>query len=157
MTKQLHFHFSLSCTGEGNGNQLQCSCLENARDGKPGGLPSMGSHRVRHNWSDLAAAAQPGTPFHSMWLDYRPGYQSLWICVCVLSHLRLSATSITVAHQAPLSMGFPRQEYWSGLLFPSPADLPNPGMETVSLMSPALAGGFFTTSATWEAHSGSQN
>ena len=56
-TERLHFHFSLSCIGEGNGNPLQCSCLENPRDGKPGGLPSMGSHRVGHNWSDLAAAA----------------------------------------------------------------------------------------------------
>ena len=43
--------------GEGNGNPLQCSCLENPRDGEPGGLPSMGSHRVRHDWSNLAAAA----------------------------------------------------------------------------------------------------
>jgi len=43
-TEQLHFHFSLSCIGKGNGNPLQCSCLENPRDGKPGGLPSMGSH-----------------------------------------------------------------------------------------------------------------
>ena len=49
MTEGLHFHFSLSCTGEGNGNPLQCSCLENPRDGEPGGLPSMGSHRVRHD------------------------------------------------------------------------------------------------------------
>ena len=40
-TEQLHFHFSLSCIGEGNGNPLQCSCLENPRDGEPGGLPSM--------------------------------------------------------------------------------------------------------------------
>ena len=56
-TEQLHFHFSLPCTGEGNGNPLQCSCLENPRDGEPGGLPSMGLHRVGHNWSDLAAAA----------------------------------------------------------------------------------------------------
>ena len=48
----------------------------------------------------------------------------------------------TVAVQAPLSMGFPRQEYWSGLLFSSPGDLPNPGIKSVS---PALAGGFFTT------------
>ena len=55
-TERLHFHFSLSCTGEGNGNPLQCSCLENPREGEPGGLSSMGSHRVRHNWSDLAAA-----------------------------------------------------------------------------------------------------
>ena len=48
----------------------------------------------------------------------------------------------TVASQAPLSMGFPRQEYWNGLPFPSPGDLPDPGIEPVS---PALAGGFFTT------------
>ena len=47
--------------------------------------------------------------------------------------------------------GFPSQEYWSGLPCPPPWDLPNPGIEPVSLMSPALAGGFFTTSATWEA------
>ena len=54
-TERLHFNFSLSCIGEGNGNLLQCSCLENPRE--PGGLPSMGSHRVRHYWRDLAAAA----------------------------------------------------------------------------------------------------
>ena len=51
------FHFSLSCVGEGNGNPLQCSCLENPREGEPGGLLSMRSHRVRHDWSNLAAAA----------------------------------------------------------------------------------------------------
>ena len=56
-TERLHFHFSLSHIGEGNGNPLQCSCLENPRDGEPGGLPSMGSHRFGHDWSDLAAAA----------------------------------------------------------------------------------------------------
>ena len=50
----------------------------------------------------------------------------------------------------PLSMGFSRQEYWSGLPCPPPEDLPGPGIEPVSLMSPALAGGFFTTSATWD-------
>ena len=54
----------------------------------------------------------------------------------------------TVARQAPLSVGFSRQEHWSGLPFPSPGDLPNPGIEPTSLASPALAGGFFTTSAT---------
>ena len=48
-TERLPFHFSLSCIGEGNGNPLQCSCLENSRDGEPGGLPSMGSHRVEHD------------------------------------------------------------------------------------------------------------
>ena len=47
--ERLHFHFSLSCIGEGNGNPLQCSCLENPRDEKPGELPSMGSYRVGHD------------------------------------------------------------------------------------------------------------
>ena len=56
-TERLHFHFSLSCIGEGNGNPLQCSCLEIPRDGGVWWLPSMGSHRVGHDWSDLAAAA----------------------------------------------------------------------------------------------------
>ena len=54
-TERLHFHFSLLCTGEGNGNPLQCSCLENPRDGGVGGLPSMGSHGVGHDWGNLAA------------------------------------------------------------------------------------------------------
>ena len=57
MTERLHFHFSLSCIGEGNGNPLQCSCLENPRVGGAWWLPSMGSDRVGHDWSDLAAAA----------------------------------------------------------------------------------------------------
>ena len=56
-----------------------------------------------------------------------------------------------IACQAFLSMGLSRQEYWSGLPFPSPGDLPNPGIKPVSLMSSALAGRFFTTSTTWEA------
>ena len=52
-----------------------------------------------------------------------------------------SAAPGSVAHQAPLSMEFPRQEYWSGFLFPSPGDLPNPGIKHASLMSPASAAG----------------
>ena len=55
--KRPHFHFSLSCIGEGNGNPLQCSCWRILGTGEPGGLPSMGSHRVGHGWSDAAAAA----------------------------------------------------------------------------------------------------
>ena len=62
-----------------------------------------------------------------------------------------SVTLWTVAHQAPLSMRFSRQECWSGLPCPPPGDLPNPGIEPMTLMSPALTDGFFTTSATWEA------
>ena len=64
-------------------------------------------------------------------------------CVCVCSVASDSfVTPWTLAHQAPLSMGFPRQECWCGVPFPSLEDLPDPGMEPVS---PALAGGFFTT------------
>ena len=75
-------------------------------------------------------------------------------CECMLSHfshVQLFATLCTAAHQVPLSTGFSSQEYWSGLPFPPPEDLSNPGIEPVSLMSPALASGFFTTSAIWEA------
>ena len=70
------------------------------------------------------------------------------------SHVWLSATPGTIACQAPLSMGFSRQENWSGLPFPPPRHLPNPGVEPASHLSPALAGGFLTTSTTWETLSG---
>ena len=72
---------------------------------------------------------------------------------CVLScfsQVQLFAILWTVAHQAPLSMGFPRQEYWNGLPCPPPGDLPDPGIKRTSLMSSALAGVFFTISTTWE-------
>ena len=65
---------------------------------------------------------------------------------CVLNHLIVSYSSRPHgACQAPLSLEFSRQEYWSGLPFPTPGDLPNPGIKPASLASPALAGGFFTT------------
>ena len=64
------------------------------------------------------------------------------------SHVQLFVTLWTVGHQAPLSMGFSRQEYWSGLPCPLPGDLPNPEIELTSLMSPAVAARFFTTSTT---------
>ena len=69
------------------------------------------------------------------------------------SHVQLFATLWTLAHWAPLSMGFSRQEYWSGLPGPPPGDLPVPGIQPASLRSSAFAGGFFffTTGATWEA------
>ena len=72
--------------------------------------------------------------------------------LCLLSQFScvwLFVTLWTVAHQGPLSLEFSRQEYWSGLPFRPPGDLPDPGMEPKSLTSPALAGGFFTNSATW--------
>ena len=73
---------------------------------------------------------------------------------CMLScfsHVWFFVTLWTIAHQGPLSQGFSRQEYWSGLPWPPPGDLPGPGIKPASLMSPALAGKFFTTIATWEA------
>ena len=68
------------------------------------------------------------------------------------SRVCLFATLWTVARQAPLSMEFSRQEYWSGLPCPSPGYLPDPGIEPSSLMSSVLEGNFFTSSAMWEAH-----
>ena len=65
--------------------------------------------------------------------------------------VRLSSTLWTVAQPAPVSMGFSIQDHWNGLLCPSPGDLPYPRIEPASLMSLALAGRFFTISATWEA------
>ena len=79
----------------------------------------------------------------------------LWI-VCLdacmhiqlLSHVQLFVTPWTVAHQAPLSMGSSKQQYWSGLMYPPPEYLPDPRIETASLESPELAGRFFTNYAT---------
>ena len=99
---------------------------------KPGGLPSMVLHRVRQDWSDLAAAAD----------SFYVGY----VCCVVLSHFShvwLFATLWSVALQAPLSMGFSRQEYWSGWPCPPPGDLPDAGTELASLLSLALAGNFY--------------
>ena len=76
---------------------------------------------------------------------------------CMLScfsRVQLIGTPWTVAHQAPLSMGFSRQEYWSELPSPPLEYLPDPGIKPAALMSPALAGEFFTTSATWETPDG---
>ena len=72
-------------------------------------------------------------------------------CAKSLHYVRLSVTLWTIALQAPLSVGFSRQEYWSGLPCPLPGNLPNPGIEPFFLTSSALAGGFFITRATWEA------
>ena len=66
----------------------------------------------------------------------------------MLNHVQLFVTPWTVAQQVLLSMGFSGQEYCSGLSCPPPGDLPDPGIESVTLTSPALAGRFFTTKAT---------
>ena len=103
---------------------------------EPGRLQSIGSQKSRTRLSDFT------------WI-------SSCVCECVLNYFScvwLFATPWTVALWAPLSMEFSRQEYWSGLACPPPRDLPDSGIEPVSLTFPALAGGFFITSVTWEAH-----
>ena len=86
--------------------------------------------------SFVGGTIQPTTEY-----KYSIFYGEIKKCVCVLSHVWFFMTSWTVVHQAPLSLGFSRQEYWSGLPFPPPGDLPNPGIKSESL---ALTGGFFT-------------
>ena len=74
---------------------------------------------------------------HSIWMRL---FLWRWLCVKSLSHAQLFTTPWTVVCQAPLSMEFSRQDYWSGLSCPPPWDLPDPGVKLASLMSPALAG-----------------
>ena len=73
-----------------------------------------------------------------------------WVVCSVTYCVQLFAASWTLTHQDPLSMEFYRQEYWSGLPFPTPGHLPNSEIEPASLASPALASRFFTTSSTWQ-------
>ena len=115
-TERLHFHFSVSCIGEGNGNPLQCSCLENPRDGGAW-------------WAAVYGVAQSRT-----WLK-RLSSSSSKVKWKSLSRVWFFGTPETIACQASLSMGFSRQEYWSGSLFASPGDHSNPGTEPGS---PAL-------------------
>ena len=76
---------------------------------------------------------------------FLPTYTYLCVCAPSLSHVQLFVTPWTVDHHAPLSTGFSKQEYWSDLPFTSPGDLSHPWIEPMSLESPALAGGWFTT------------
>ena len=70
----------------------------------------------------------------------------------MLSHVQLFVTLWAIVHQAPLSRGFCRQEHWSGLPFPPPGYFPNAGIQPISPMSPALAGGFLTTEPPGKPH-----
>ena len=87
---------------------------------------------------------------YGIWFSLSAKHPNPSVC-CVpshLNHVQPFATPWTVAHQAPLSMGFFPKEYWSGLSCPPSGELPNPGIQHASLMSPELAGEFFTTSTT---------
>ena len=129
---------------------------------EPGGLQSMESQRVGHLATKLQQQQKQYPPQKYWWELNDNKRQSLkaipiiWEKKCIIlkqirdsdggglvAKLCLSLVTLwTVACQAPLSMGFPRQEHWSGLPFLSPGDLPYPGIEATS---PALAGRFFTT------------
>ena len=91
-----------------------------------------------------------------IYVTLSPGHHlPLLVCVLCAKSLQWCPTLVdlwTVACQAPLSMGFSRPEYWSGLPFSFPRDLPNPGIEPRPLMSPALAGRFITTSANFHVY-----
>ena len=119
------FHFSLSCIAEGNGNPLQCSCLENPRDGGAWWAAVYGITQCRTRLMRFSTHAhtwlyKPDTRRHPG--HFPPFLQEIQF-ILLLSHfsrVRLCATPYTAAHQAPPSLGFSRQEHWSGLPFPSP-------------------------------------
>ena len=111
--------------------------------------PSVQSGKLCFPGSHLAPVEAPGRQF--------PNTSTTVLTTVLLFNRSVvsdSAISVgaSVAHQAPLSMGFFSQEYWSGLPCPPARDLPDPGIEPTPLSSPASAGRFFTTSAIWEAH-----
>ena len=106
--------------------------------------------RPRYRYPSLPSGQDSWRAGNMCYSSLSPPALSTCMLSC-FSHVRLCATPWTVACQAPLSMGFSRQEYWSGVPFPSLGDLPDPGINPASLMSPALPALFFTTSVTWEA------
>ena len=120
---------------------LQYSCLENPMDRWAWWAAAYG---VAQSWTQLKRLS-------SSTLRVLCEYQLGECLLSRFSHVRLFVTPRTVAHRAPLSVGFSRQEYWNRLLCPPPGDLPDPGIKPAFLMTLGLAGQFFTTSATWEA------
>ena len=96
---------------------------------KSGGLPSMGSQRVRHN---SLTKRQKGATSSGHWMMLMVSSEFIWIDLVSLGHflcVRLFATPWTAARHAPLCMGFSRQQYWSGVPFPPPGDLPTQGSD----------------------------
>ena len=135
--------------GEGKGNPLQYPDLENPMECIVHGVAKSQTLCDTFKVSDFHFTLRGG----GQNLVTKTDDVSIPMCVCakLLQSCPTLCDPWTVAPQAPLLMGFSRQEFWSGLPFPSSGDLPDPGIEPTALMSPVLAGGFFTTSATWEA------
>ena len=100
---------------------------------EPGGLPSVGSQRIGHNMYHVFFIHSSVSGHVSCFLLLAiVTSAAMNIVVVSLGRVQLFSTPWTATCQAPLSMGFPRQEYWSGLPFPSPRDLPDPGIEPKS-------------------------
>ena len=135
-TERLHFHFSLSCIGAGNGNPLQCSCLENPRDGEAWWAAVYGVAQSRAWLKWLSSSSSSSSTRASSYFSFLTRKMKVSLHACIpshFSHIRLFATLWTIAHQTPLSMGFSRREYWSRFPYPPPGDLPDPGIEPMSL------------------------
>ena len=106
---------------------------------------------IKHNWLSLTLSWFPNWSNNKKNCLNGEIWDLKYVLRCsacyILSRARLLVTPWTVAHQALLSMEFSRQEYWSGLKFPTPGNLPNAGIKSTSLVPPALAGGLFTTAS----------
>ena len=113
-TERLHFHFSLSCIGEGNGNPLQCSCLENSRGGGAWWAATYGVAQSRTRLKRPSSSSSNQIIAAGLQSSQEPVRGTTCVCAQLLSHVQLFAIQWTQAHQAPLSLEFPRQEYWSG-------------------------------------------
>ena len=110
-------------------------------------------HNMKEFKIQFSVKADSKNSINCDWYMYM--YVPICMHVCVLSRFSCVLTLCEPMDCSPPGcpvMGFARQGYWSGLPFPPPRDLPSPGIELASFMSPPLAGGFFTTSATWEAY-----
>ena len=118
----------------------------------------MRPHLCTDTTSALSAGPRHPQPPAEPLTDSGPGQAEVnaaWMHACLVTSVAsdsLRPHGVYVAHQAPLSVGFPRQEYWRRVPFPPPGELPDLGIKLSSLMSPALADGFFTTSTTCKDH-----
>ena len=153
---------------------LQCSCLENPRGRRAwwAAVYGVAQSRIRLKWlssDNLTLCRCHEVAFSSLLMPLDTQLESnikilpmLWIrssgsCVCMFRHSVMSDSLWLhgVAHQALMLMGFPSQEYSSGLPFPTPGDVPDSGIEHMSSVSPSVADRFFNHWATWEAPSDS--
>ena len=147
-------------TGDGNGNPLQYSCLENPRDGGAWWAAVYGIAQSRTWLKRLSRSSSTHIHTHTTfylsihpltdpWVVSRTLHLCVCVCVCVcaqsLGCVQLFVTPWTIAHQAPLSMGYHNKNTGVGCHFLLQGDLSDPGIEPMSPASPALAGGFFTT------------